>query len=64
MKWRDIMTSDYLDWVRQAKLPPLTGTQAEFAEWLLKEDNAKVISQIGDLGVVFESVRWYLKQTK
>lgn len=55
------MTKKYAEWVQQAGLPPLTGTQAKFAEWLLIKDNAAIISQIGDLETIFSSVRKYLK---
>jgi len=54
----------YLKWVKQAHLPPLTNTQHKFAEWLLKEENAKVISQIGGLDEIFISVRRFLKNDK
>lgn len=56
-----VFSQDYLEWVKQANLPPLTKTQHEFAEWLLLEDNAKVIAQIGDLDTIFISVRRYIK---
>lgn len=55
------MTEKYLEWVQQANLNPLTKTQASFAEWLLQEDNSKIILQIGDLTIIFESVRKFLK---
>ena len=55
-------TSEYLEWVAQANLPSLTNTQHYFAEWLLMEDNAKIIRQIGDLDKIFISVRKYLKK--
>lgn len=56
-----VFSQDYLEWVRQANLPPLTNTQHKFAELLLLEENAKVISQIGDLDTIFSSVRRYVK---
>ena len=56
-----IFSQDYLEWVKQANLPPLTNTQHRFAEWLLLEDNVKIISQIGELDIVFASVRKWLK---
>lgn len=59
---KQLFSDLYLDWVRQSKVIGLTNTQYRFAEWLLEEDNAKQISQIGDLSCVFESVKWYLKQ--
>jgi len=52
-----VFSQDYLEWVKQANLPPLTNTQHKFAEWLLQEDNRKVISQIGGLDEIFISVR-------
>lgn len=51
----------YLEWVKQCKLPLLTNTQRKFAEWLLEEDNSKVIAQIGDLDSIFISVRKFIK---
>lgn len=64
-------SEEYIKWVQQAKLPPLTNTQHRFAEWLLEEertgvktDNRKTISQIGDLEKIFISVRRYIKQQK
>ena len=59
-----LFSQDYLKWVKQANLNPLTNTQYKFAEWLLLEENAKVISQIGDLDIIFISVRRYLKNNK
>jgi hypothetical protein len=56
-----VFSQDYLEWVKQANLPPLTNTQHKFAEWLLLEENAKVISQIGDLDTIFSSVRRWVK---
>lgn len=56
-----VFSQDYLEWVNQANLPPLTNTQHKFAEWLLFEDNAKIIAQIGDLDTIFISVRKWLK---
>ena len=52
---------DYLEWVHQAGLPPLTRTQWQFALWLLEEENVKIISQIGNLNDIFTSVRQYVK---
>lgn len=56
-----VFSEAYLELVKQANLPPLTNTQHKFAEWLLLEENAKVISQIGDLDTIFSSVRRWLK---
>jgi hypothetical protein len=57
-----IFSQEYLEWVQQADLPPLTNTQHKFAEWLLKEENAKIISQISSLDKIFISVRNYLQR--
>jgi hypothetical protein len=57
-------SEEYLKWVQQAKLPPLTNTERRFAEWLLKEENAKVIGQVGGLNDIFLSVRNYIKSGK
>lgn len=59
-----VFSEEYLKWVKQANLPPLTNTQHEFAEWLLIKDNAKVIAQIGDLDTIFCSVRKHIKNQK
>jgi len=56
--------SDYIEWVKQANLPPLTNTQYKFAQWLLQEENRKVISQIGNLDDIFISVRSWVKKSK
>jgi len=56
-----VFSQDYLEWVKQANLPPLTNTQHKFAEWLLQEDNRKVISQIGGFDEIFISVRKWVK---
>lgn len=57
-------SEEYLKWVQQAKLPALTNTQHRFAEWLLQEDNAKVLSQVGNLESIFESIRHYVRDGK
>ncbi len=54
-----MITGKYKDWVKQANLPPLTNTQHQFAEWLLLNENQ--INKTGNLEVIFESVRKYLK---
>ena len=56
-----LISDEYLEWVKQTNLPPLTNTQHIFAEWLLEEDNAKMISKIGNLNDIFISVREHLK---
>lgn len=62
MEENQIYSKEYIKWVQQSKMKPLTNTQHKFAEWLLSEDNAKVISQIGDLNDIFISVRKFLKK--
>lgn len=52
-------SAEYLDFIKQAELPPLTNTQHYFAEWLIK--NAEIITQIGDLEIIFVKVRRWLK---
>ena len=54
-----MITDKYKGWVKQDNLPPLTNTQHNFAEWLLLNENQ--INQIGDLEIIFKSVRKYLK---
>ena len=55
------ITHKYLEWVSNAKLPPLTNAQHRFAEFLLSEEVAGEISKSGGLGAVFESVRAHLR---
>jgi len=57
-------TEEYLKWVKQANLEPLTGNQYDFAEWLLKPENSKEIIRIGDMETIFKSIRNYLKWKK
>lgn len=57
----DIHSKEYLKWVEQSGMAPLTSMQHKFAEWLLLEDNAKMIRKVGDLEIVFKSIRKYLK---
>jgi site-specific DNA-methyltransferase (adenine-specific) len=47
---------------QKTKKLSLTNTQHRFAEWLLLEENSKVISQIGNLNEIFFLVRTYLKK--
>jgi len=58
----DMFTEKYKKWVEQANLEPLTNTQQKFAEWLLLEENSKQISQIGNLDIIFKSIRQFLKK--
>lgn len=55
------MGEEYLKWVKQANLPPLTNTEARFAEWLLLKENSDKFGIIGDLDKIFTSVRRYIK---
>jgi len=58
------LTDDYMSWVQQSNLPPLTNTQHTFAKWLLMEDSQKQIDKIGNLDVIFSSVRDWVKFKK
>lgn len=58
----DMFSEKYKKWVEQANLEPLTNTQQKFAEWLLLEENSKQISQIGNLDIIFKSIRQFLKK--
>lgn len=52
----------YKEWVKASNLPPMTGTQAEFAKWLI--DNRDQLDKIGDLQPIFESIySWVKKRT-
>lgn len=57
-------TAEYLKWVKEANLPPLTNTQHRFAEWLLIKENTKAITQLGDLDTIFVSVRKWAKNNR
>jgi hypothetical protein len=56
-----LFSKQYLEWVGQSKLPPLTNNQHRFAELLLKEENAKIIGQIGSFDEIFASIRNWIK---
>lgn len=58
----NMFTEKYKEWVKQANLEPLTNTQQKFAEWLLLDENSKQISQIGNLDIIFKSIRQFLKK--
>jgi predicted TPR repeat methyltransferase len=60
-KRNNIISKEYLEWVKQSKLSQLTNTQHNFAEWLLEEKNAKMLMKIGNLDEIFISVRKHLK---
>ena len=60
---KDTISKDFISFINQANLPPLTNTQHEFAEWLLLSDNQKMINKIGDLDSIFIAVRKYIKLT-
>jgi hypothetical protein len=59
-----MFSEEYKKWVGQSGMKNLTNTQHRFAEWLLQDDIAKVIAQIGDLDAIFISVRQYIKRGK
>jgi hypothetical protein len=52
-------SSEFLTFIKQAELPPLTNTQHYFAEWLIR--NKDMIMQIGDLEIIFRKIRKWLK---
>lgn len=60
------MTDKYRKWVKWNKeqhkpIPPMTGNQASFADWLL-ENAEKELEKMGDLSSIFESVRRFIKE--
>lgn len=55
----ELQEQDYLEWVKQAELPPMTRTQFVFAQWLFT--NREHINKIGNLDTIFTSVRQYVK---
>lgn len=56
-----MQTDKYYKWVKDTKQSGLTNTQSKFAEWLLVNERAKIITQIGDLTSIFISIRRWLK---
>ena len=57
-------TKEFLEFAKATDLPPMTNTQAKFAEWLLRPENAAQLEKIGDLESVFKAVRRYIKTRK
>ena len=60
------MTENYQKWVAYMKqnkceIPPMTRNQVKFAEWLLLGENREYLSQIGNMSIIFESIRKYTK---
>ena len=60
----ELFSNEYKAWVKQSGLPPLTNTQHTFAEWCLKPEIAKIISQIGNIDEIFYSIKKWLKRKK
>lgn len=56
-----IFSEDYLNWVRQSGITNLTNNQHRFAEFLLREENRKIIASVGSYSEIFESVRKWCK---
>jgi hypothetical protein len=57
-------TKEYLEFAKATDLPPLTNTQAKFAQWLLLPENVAQLEKIGDLESVFKAVRRHIKTRK
>ena len=55
-----MISKEYLEWVKQSGLDPLTNTEHKFAEFLLA--NQKELKKVGDLDKIYNSVRKYLKK--
>lgn len=53
----EIFSKEYLEWVKQANLPPLTNSQHKFAEYLLNE------KQIGNMDDIYKSITKYLRKS-
>lgn len=58
---KSLFSPEYLEFVKKTGVKDLTNNQAAFAEWALKEENAKMISAIGGMEKMFVTVRKYLK---
>lgn len=54
----------YHAWVKESKLPPLTGTQAAFVKWLLEDEQVEQLSVVGNLQVVFIDVYNFIRANK
>lgn len=50
---------EYLKWRKQSNLPSLTNTQYRFVEFLF--NNKEHIPHIGNVEIIFKSIRKYLK---
>lgn len=54
----------YHAWVKESNLSPLTGTQAQFAKWLLEDEQVERLSVVGDLGAVFSDVYSFIRANR
>jgi len=57
-------SKEFSEFAKATDLPPMTNTQAKFAEWLLLPENAAQLEKIGDLESVFKAVRRHVKTRK
>lgn len=55
-------TDLYLKWVKDRKQSKLTRTEAEFAEWVIKND--EMILKIGSFSNIFKSVNMWMKMNR
>ena len=61
------MSNKYQKWVdwnkeHNKQVPPMTNTQARFAEKMLNDKELEVmLAQPGDINIIFKSLQYYLK---
>lgn len=53
---KPMFSKEYLNWVKQAHLEPLTNNQVRIAEWLLE---SKQMDTVGEFSDIFKSVKKY-----
>lgn len=58
------LSDTYYKYIAWTKKKPFTGTQSQFANWLLEEPQLSKIKQIGGLDTVFSDVRRFAKGMK
>lgn len=59
-----VLSDAYFKYIKWSRFTDLTGTQADFANWLLEEPQCSKISQIGGLTSVFDDVRRFVRGQK
>ena len=56
------MENTYEDWISKSKdIPPMTNTQQQFAKLLFEDKNKEMLMKWGNLDIIYNSIRKYLK---